>query len=566
MDPWGQNGPFGGHILYAYGSVGGYDGVAGGVNQRWVAYPAVYSAGNPPPVPRASTLSITMNVSASATASLGAGGSVTNVTVNNGGGLYSSVPTVVFGGNGGAMATAVLLGGAVVGVIVTRAGSGYLVPPTVTFTGGGVPPPSTITLTLNADGNHGDLASIAAAVQAANIPLVRAAVAVWGGAVSNLVLFGTAPGDLGTLTLGGSALPALGIGAQSYTTPRNDTAVAFGGRSGVTPGATLVVNGASVTVGGAGTVADVAAAINAAGVVGVNADVTSAGLLALTAHMPDQPCGLVLSQPSGATTLQALSLNAGTILPPTPPKAFASAMGEIGAPPCRAGDAISLSATDLAGNPYGPVVATVGSDGSVIGVVAAIRAALAAAGWLSSGFAALTAAPAVVACYAHNGTGLVVRNTCGGTLTLANAVGTPLDTLGLVAGTYQPGGYSAGSQTVYLAAPNSIAPQGRGVFVGGSTVPDRSAWPHAPAEFRGNFAHGLRMDRASFGDGCGVLLGAAQAIGWGIGGPTLTASAGVVTLSAPAVMPALTLTALPTSNVGLPTGAIWNNAGVLSIA
>lgn len=565
MDPWGQNGPFGGHILYAYGSVGGYDG-ATGINQRWVAYPAVYSTGNPPPVPRGSTLSIAMTVSATATALLGPGGGVASVVVAGGGGLYGSAPSVVFGGTGGATATAVLLGGGVVGVTVTRAGSGYLVPPTVTFAGGGAPAPSTVTLTLNPDGNHGDLASIAAAVQAANIPLVRAAVAVWGGAVSNLVLFGTAPGDLGTLTLGGSALPALGIGAQSYSTQRGDTAVAFGGSGRVTPGATLVVNGAGVTVGGAGAVADVAAAVNAVGVAGVSADVTSTGLLVLTAHLPDQPCGLVLSQPSGAGTLQALSLNAGTILPPTPPKAFASAMGEIGAPSCRPGDAISLAATDLAGVRYGPVVATLGSDGSVIGVMAAIRAALAAAGWLSSGFAALTAAPAVVACYTHNGTGLVVRNTCGGTLTLANAAGTPLDTLGLIAGTYQPGGYSPGSQTVYLAAPNSIAPQGRGVFVGGSTVPDRSAWPHAPAEFRGNFAHGLRMDRANFGDGCGVLLGAAQAIGWGIGGPTLAASAGAVTLSAPAVMPALTLTALPTSNAGLPTGAVWNNAGVLSIA
>ena len=566
MDPWGQNGPYGGHILYAYGTVGGYDGAVGGVNQRWVSYPAVYSAGNPPSVPRASTLAITMDVTASATAYLGAGGSVAGVTISGGGGLYTSAPTVVFGGNGGAAATAVLLGGAVVGVTMTRAGSGYLAPPTVTFVGGGAPAPSTITLTLNADGNHGDLASIAAAVQAASIPLVRAAVATWGGAVSSLVLFGVAPGDLGTLTLGGSALPALGIGAQSYTTQRGDTAVAFGGSGGVAPGARLVVNGANVTVGGAGAVADVAASINAAGVTGVQADVTSTGLLVLTAHMPDQPCGLVLSQPAGANTLQALSLNAGTILPPTPPKAFASAMGEIGAPPCRTGDAISLAATDLAGVHYGPVVATIGSDGGVLGVVAAIRAALSAAGWLSSGFAALTAAPAIVTCYAHNGAGLVVRNTSGGTLTLANAAGTPLDTLGLAAGTYQPGGYSAGSQTVYLAAPNSIAPQGRGVFIGGSTVPDQTTWPHAPAEFRGYFTHGLRMDRASFGDGCGVLLGAAQAIGWGVGGPTLTAGAGAVTLSAPAVMPALTLTALPTSSSGLSPGTVWNNAGVLSIA
>ncbi len=567
MDPWGQNGLYGGHILYAYGSVGGYSEGAG-INRRWIAYPAAYSAGNPAAVARASTLTISMDLTASATAYIGAGGVVTGVTVNGGGGLYASLPGVVFSGGGGsgATGTAKLVGGAVVGVTLGNAGSGYSAAPAVTFVGGGVPAPAMVTLTLNADGSHGDLASIAAAVRSANIPYVNASVAVWGGAVSSLVLFGTAPGDLGTLTLGGSALATLGIPAQPYTTLRNDTAVVFGGSGSVAAGAQLTVNGVVVTVAGAGAPSDVAAAINAAGLSGVKADVASAGQLVLTAHLPDQPCGLVLSQPAGATTLQALSLPAATILPPTPPKAFATAMGEIGAPACRPGDAISLSATDLAGNSHGPVVAVVGSDGSVVGVVAAVRAALAAAGWLSSGFAALTAAPALVACYAHNGVGIVIRNTGGGTLTLANAAGTPLDTLGLVAGTCQPGGYSAGSQTVYMAAPNSIAPQGRGVFVGGSTVPDRSVWPHAPAEFRGSFAHGLRMDRASFADGCGVLLGSAQSIAWGIGGPMLSATAAVVTLSAPAVMPGLTLTALPTSNVGLGAGTIWNNAGVLSIA
>ena len=170
MDPWGQNGAYGGHILYAYGSVGGYDGAAGGVNQRWVSYPAVYSAGNPPTVPRGSTLSITMNVTAAASSYLGFGGAVAGVTITGSGGLYTSAPTVVFGGNGGAAGTAVLLGGAVVGVTMTHSGSGYLVPPTMTFVGGGVPAPTTVNLTLNPDGNHGDLAAGAAPGQGATKP------------------------------------------------------------------------------------------------------------------------------------------------------------------------------------------------------------------------------------------------------------------------------------------------------------------------------------------------------------------------------------------------------------
>ena len=47
IDPWGQNGPYGGHILYAYGSVGSYDGLGGGINNRWVSYPAIFGASNP---------------------------------------------------------------------------------------------------------------------------------------------------------------------------------------------------------------------------------------------------------------------------------------------------------------------------------------------------------------------------------------------------------------------------------------------------------------------------------------------------------------------------------------
>jgi hypothetical protein len=573
MDPWGQNGVLGGNILYAYGTVGGFDGVAGGINQRWISYPAVHSIGNPPAVAQGSVLTLSLDLTAKATAALTAGGGVASVSVSAGGGAYTSTPSVVFdgGGGGGAAGTATLVGGAVVAVTVTAAGAGYTSAPFVTFEGGGLPPLATTTVTLNPDGAHGDPVSVAAAVRAAAIPMVSAAVTTWGGVVSRLVLFATAPADLGVLTLGGTALAGLGITPGSVTTPRDDTAIAFGQAAGVAAGDQLIINGRTVLVGGTGAPSDIAAAVNALGMPGVAADVAAGGRLVLTAWLPQQPCGLVLAQPAGSTTLAKLALSPGTILPPTPPKAFATAAGEIGAGPCAVTDAITISATDLAGLTHGPVTVTLNGGagtGSVADVVTSLRAALQAAGWLSAGQAALTAAPAVVAVFSHNaGTtaGLVIRNTAGGTLTLANGAGTPLDTLGLVAGTYQPGGYSPGSQTVFHAAPNAIAPQGRGVFIGGSTVSDPTVWPHAPMEARGSFAHGLRTDRASFGDGNALLLGGGQAIGWGVGGPALSAADGTLTCTAPARLPGLALTALPSSPDGLPSGSVWNNGGVLSI-
>ncbi len=372
------------------------------------------------------------------------------------------------------------------------------------------------------------------------------------------------------LTLAGSALATLGVAPQGYTTQRDDTAIVFAGGGHCSPGDQLIVNGTTLTVGGSGALSDVVTAVTQANIAGLRADITASGSLMLSAWMVQQPCGLVLAQPAGFSTLQKLNLNSGVFLPPTPPKAFATAYGEVGAPACRTTDAIRIQATDLAGNSYGPVTVTLnGGAGtcSVPDVAASIQAALRAAGWYSGTAALLTTAPNIVTVFVHGSSvpGLVIRNTAGGTLTLANAIGTPLDTLGLAAGTYQPGGYSPGSQTVYHAAPDAIAPQGRGVFIGGSSVPDPTVWPHAPAEFRGSFAHGLRTDRASFGDGNALLLGSGQSIGWGVGGATLTATASGLAANVPAVLPGLSLTQLPTAPTGLPSGSVWNNGGILSI-
>ena len=566
IDPWGQNGQYGGGLLFSYGSVGSFDGTTGGLNWRWPSYPAVFSNGNPASVPTSSTVVITFDVTAKASASV-SGGGVSGVSVSAGGGVYTSAPSVVFtgGGGSGAAGTAVMLGGSVVGVTITNAGSNYSSAPAVSFAGGGVAQPVATTVTLNPDGAHGDLQSIATAINAAAIPLVRASVAKWGGVVSRLVIFGIAGSDLGTLTLGGSALATLGINAQAYSTPRDTTVVVIGNNGSALPTDKLTLNGTVITIGGAGGMSDVVAAINNANLVGVRADVNANGLLILTCWIPQNPGGLVVSQPSGYTTLGKLGLTAGTFWPPVPPKGFASAAGELASPVCQLTDQISIAATDLAGNSYGPVTATLnGGSGTgwVADVATSIRTALTTAGFYSANSTTLTAAPAVVTVQAKGSggnQGLLIRNTAGGTLALANVTGTPLQTLGIAPGTYQPGGYSAGSQSVFLAAEDSIAPQGRGIFLGGaSNATDRTVWPNTPLEARGNFLHGLRTDKATFDDNIAVQLGAGQAIGFGSGSGAvaLTASGGALQANGASLAMAA---ALPTR-----VSQLTNDAGYLA--
>lgn len=434
IDPWGQNGNYGGHILFDYGSVGGYDGSVGGLNQRWFSYPAVFSAGNP--------------------------------TVAAG--------TIVINGT------------------------------TVNVTAGET------------------LASIASAINTASIANVRAAVSTWGGVVARLVIYSTVASDQGSLTLSGTALGALGIGAATYTTPRGSSAVVIGGTGSVAVGAQFVVNGSTITVGGSGTMADAAAAINAAGLAGIAADTNANGNLVITCYMPVQAGGLVLANVSGQATLAGLGLNAGTFLPPTPPKAFATAYSDQTSPVCLTTDQITISATDGSGTVYGPVTATLnggGGTGWPADVAASISAALSTAGILSSDFTALSAGSAIVAVRAVGSganQGVQLRNTAGGTLTLADADGTPLETLGIAPGTYQPGGYSPGAQTVFMAAEDAIAPGGRGVFVGGvSNATDLTAFPHTPFEARGGFLHGIRLDHANFNDNNAIVVAPGHAIAWG---------------------------------------------------
>lgn len=72
-------------------------------------------------------------------ATLVTGGSLTSLTISNGGSGYTSAPTVSLtgGGGAGAAATAVISGGVVTGLTLTNAGTGYTSAPTVSFSGGG---------------------------------------------------------------------------------------------------------------------------------------------------------------------------------------------------------------------------------------------------------------------------------------------------------------------------------------------------------------------------------------------------------------------------------------------
>jgi hypothetical protein len=472
IDPWGQNGNYGGHILFAYGSVGSYDGNIGGLNQRWFSYPAVFSAGNP---------------------TVAAG----TIVINN----------------------------------------------------------TTVNVTAGQS-----LSSVASAINAANIANVRAAVSTWGGVVSRLVIYSTVANDQGTLVLSGTALPSLGIAAATYTTPRGNYAVVIGGSGTVAVGAKFIVQGTTITVGGSGTMADVANAVNAVNLPGIAADTNAEGRLVITAFMPQNASGLTLADVSGQTTLSQLGLGAGTYLPPTPPKGFATAYGDLTSPVCKTTDQISIRATDANGTSYGPVTVTLnGGNGTgwPADVATSISNALQTAGFLSTNFTALSAPPAIVAVKAVGSggqQGVYIRNTAGGTLTLANVTGTPLQTLGIAPGTYQPGGYSAASQTVFMAAEDSIAPGGRGVFIGGvSNATDLTVYPHTPLEARGGFLHGIRLDNASFNDGNALTLAPSHGIAWGTkaqGQHVLSVASGTLELDGVPVVSSASLDAAFGSEVG----------------
>ena len=163
-----------------------------------------------------------------------------------------------------------------------------------------------------------------------------------------------------------------------------------------------------------------------------------------------------------------------------------------------------------------------------------------------------------------------MRNTAGGTLTLANAHGTPLDTLGLYGrALIIPVGIRRRSHTVFLAAPDSISHRrgaARSWAVHRSTDP--TVWPHAPIEARGNFAHGLAAGQGPFRRWSRGADGVRDRRWHGaVTGATLSGTANGLISNVPD-QSARTGPDRVANDLrrAFQTGTVWNNAGVLSIA
>jgi FtsP/CotA-like multicopper oxidase with cupredoxin domain len=168
-------------------------------------------------------------------------GSIASITVTNGGNNYTSAPTVTFTGGGGtgAAATAVIQSH-VSTATVTSGGSGYATPPTVSFTGG---------------------AGTGAAATAVLAPAAVASLNLTNGGSG----FTTAPsvsftggggtGAAATTTLSPAAVASLAItnGGSGYSTPPT---VSFTGGGGSGAAATVALSGfvsaLNLTTGGSG--------------------------------------------------------------------------------------------------------------------------------------------------------------------------------------------------------------------------------------------------------------------------------------------------------------------------
>lgn len=429
-------------------------------------------------------------------------------------------------------------------------GAGAQISITATDGAGTTHGPTTVTV-----GGTGTLADWASAINAAAIPGIAAVVSAWAQTLDRLVLYSTVANGIGTITLAGAGLAALGYTAGTYFTPRTPYVAVFGG-TGISgaAGATFSLNGHTVTVGGAGATADVAAAINGAGIVGITAGVNRGGRLVVRGWCGTQQLaapywsGQVMgSLAIAGTGAGAVGLPVGTFFAPGPPLAFATAWSESGPPSVPSGSVISIGGTNVA----------------VSGDVLAIQGAIIAANL-----------PNVTAIVRANDTQLAIRRTDGGALALQDVTGRALDLLGIAPGgiavTYQPGGYSAGSFNSFFAAPDSQAPGGRGFYAGGSSYSDVSVQGHAPFEARGNWRHGIRLDRATPADGVGLRVGAGHALAFGTpdadtrvtvsNGTLEVAGSPVATLAGFSAVMSAWLATLPTS-AGAP-GTWWNNNGV----
>jgi hypothetical protein len=260
------------------------------------------------------------------------------------------------------------------------------------------------TVTLNGGGGTGSLADVAASINAANVPYVQAQVSATGASsqFNRLVVYCTKPRDAGTFGLAnGSGTPLATLGLPSGTQAGGQgpyatvvsKSFALSGQV-VAPASQMVVCGTAITLsggGGNGSLADIAASINTVNVYGVTAQVAQIGAqgrLVIQAYLPQQPAGLVLAN-STNSPLATLDILPGTYSAPTPPHAFAVAMGEaVGAGAVFAsGDQVTIGYSLPTSNTTeaGAQTITVGTGAlGVLDAASAINAAVATAGWVVS--------------------------------------------------------------------------------------------------------------------------------------------------------------------------------------
>ena len=150
---------------------------------------------------------------ATATATINSNGEVTAINVTSGGSGYTSCPTVTFGnpGSTSTAGTCTIVAGAITNIPVGNAGTGYTQAPTVTLTGGGGTA-ATATATINSAGE----------VTAINV--------IWGGSgytscptVTLSAPKGTAT-QVSTITIGGNPIGvSVGNPGNGYTAPPSVT-------------------------------------------------------------------------------------------------------------------------------------------------------------------------------------------------------------------------------------------------------------------------------------------------------------------------------------------------------
>jgi hypothetical protein len=344
--------------------------------------------------------------------------------------------------------------------------------------------------------------AVAAAINAAGIANIGAAVSY-----GRLVVYSTVTHNNGTLTLAnGNGTPLQTMGLSAGTTTAYKQAYTYAAASGMSPigaGWSFTINGTSVTFPtGATTLAQVQARIAAAAPASVTATISGPGVLILSspASVP-----MTLADTSG-TPLEALYLSPGTVYPSGAPLAQAQVYSDQAPPLVPATSQISINGTTVAlsaGTGTLANVATAINNAAIPGVTAHVYQSSSATGQNLN----------------------ITNTTPGGSLVLADVTGTPLETLGIVPGTYTADSNYPQNYVGFLVNVDSVAPNGRGFLADGQTGTrenDNQHLPNTPLDIRYGWMHGIRTDKATFRDNNALLLGAGQAIGWANGDGSTT--------------------------------------------